>query len=297
MRLSPWALLAVAAIGCNKDKAGAGGGESEGGPAMLSAVPGLGAFLTGFEGEIDALFKEAGPAGKSANVAVFVKAGKLRFEVPEGLGQGPAMMLGPKAYVIFDSPGKKIDVVADSRKEVIVIDLEKSGQDLKGVGAPPSAPHGPQAAPQGPPTKLTKTGKSDTVAGYSCDLWDITSDHREGTVCVAQEGASWFSIPLTGIPTEHAWAVELLDGKHFPLRFVGYDKDGATEKTRVEVTKIDKKTLPPTEFEYPPTYKVVDLAQMLAPMMHFAGGMPGGMPMPGMPMQGMPMPAPAHSHH
>jgi hypothetical protein len=291
------ALLVATTMGCSKDKAGSSGAEEGGAAAApIAAIPGLGTFLNGFEGEIDAFVKEPGAAGMNANVAVFVKAGKLRFDVPENLSRGPAMMLGPKAYVIFDSAGKKLDLVADSRKEVIVIDLEKSGQELKGVGAPPSAPHAPQSAPQGPATKLTKTGKSDKVAGYTCELWDIASDYREGTVCVAEEGASWFSIPLTGLPTERAWMIELLDGKHFPLRFVGYEKDGSTEKARVEITKIDKKTLPPTEFEYPPTYRVVDMAQMLAPMAHFAGTMPPGMPMPGMPMPGMPMAPPAHSH-
>ena len=117
------------------------------------------------------------------------------------------------------------------------------------------------------------------------------SDHREGTVCVAQEGASWFSIPMTGIPTEHLWAVELLDGKHFPLRFVGFDKDGTTENNRIEVTKIDKHSLPDSEFTYPPTYKVVDLGQMLAGL----GALPGGMPAGAMP--GMPGGMPPHGMH
>ena len=76
---------------------------------------------------------------------------------------------------------------------------------------------------EGPKTTLTKTGKFDTVAGYKCENWDVASDHRQGTVCVAQEGVSWFHIPMTGIPTEHVWMAELLDGKHFPLRFIGYD--------------------------------------------------------------------------
>jgi hypothetical protein len=84
---------------------------------------------------------------------------------------------------------------------------------------------------------------------------------------------------MTGIPTEHLWAVELLDGKHFPLRFVGYGNDGKTEESRVEVTKIDKKSLPDSEFTYPPTYKVIDLGQMLAGLGAMPG-MPGGMPMP-----------------
>ena len=55
---------------------------------------------------------------------------------------------------------------------------------------------------------------------------------------------------------------ELLDGKHFPLRFVGYGPDGKKETGRVEVTKVDKKTLPATDFTYPPTYAVIDIEQM-----------------------------------
>ena len=34
---------------------------------------------------------------------------------------------------------------------------------------------------------------------------------------------------LNGVPTEHLWMAELLDGKHFPLRFVGYGPDGVKE--------------------------------------------------------------------
>jgi hypothetical protein len=307
--LAAVALLTLSTgVGCNPFSKASSGDEGGAAAAAASpALPGLGAFLTGFEGEIDAVVKETKPgaAPQDLALAVFVKNGKLRIDLPEKLAQGPAAMLGPKAYGIFDSAAKKVYLVADARKEVIVIDLEKSGEQLKGVGKPPEMPHAERpAAPERPPSKITKTGKFDTVAGYKCENWDIASDHREGTVCVAQEGASWFSIPMTGIPTEHAWALELLDGKHFPMRFVGYAKDGTTEDAHMEITKIDKKTLPPTEFEYPPAYKVVDLAQMFGGMMgRMPGGMPGGgMPggMPGMPgMAGMPgggMPPMPHPH-
>ena len=82
--------------------------------------------------------------------------------------------------------------------------------------------------------------------------------------------------------------IELLDGKHFPLRFIGYEKDGTTENGRVEVTKIDKKALGDDKFTYPPTYKVIDLSAMMQGL----GGIPHGMPhaMPGIP-PGMP-----HAH-
>jgi Domain of unknown function (DUF4412) len=277
-RLLLAASIALAAPGCKKStSAGADGGAT----SDNAATPALSSLLSGFEGEIDILTKETKPGATPTptTFSVFAKSGKLRAEVPEKLiGARGASMLGAKAYVIFDSTAKKIDVVSDAQRQVMVIDLTKSGEQLKGIGGGPSMPHaGGGSAPQGPPTKITKTGKYDTVAGYKCENWDITREHREGTVCVAQEGISWFSIPMTGIPTEHLWAVELLDGKHFPLRFVGYGNDGTTEENRVEVTKIDKHSLPDSEFTYPPTYKVIDLGQMLAGL-GATPGMPGGMP-------------------
>ncbi|MGH7435857.1 MAG: DUF4412 domain-containing protein, partial [Polyangiaceae bacterium] len=220
--------LAVAATsfatsGCHSSSTGASASGGEGGTASTSDLPGTGslnAFLTSFEGEIDvqATSHKGGPGGtpESMPLALFVKSGKLRADLPAQVLQGgPGAMLGPKAYAIFDSAAKKLYVVADTRHEVIVIDLDKSGEQLKNVGKPPHAPGAPSGPPP-TPTKVVKTGKYDTVAGYKCENWDVQSDHKEGTACVAQEGISWFSLHITGIPTEQAWAVELMDGKHFP---------------------------------------------------------------------------------
>lgn len=281
--------LLVGASGCSKLKTLEGHGDDGGGGTSAGSANPL-AFLEGFEGEIDVMARDAKPGATPTNVSVFLKSSKVRMDVPEEMARG--MPFGEKAYVIFDSPAKKLDVVSDARKQVLVIDLNKSGEQLKGFGggAPhPGMPHGPGGEPEHP-TKLTKTGKYDTVAGYKCENWDITSDHREGTVCVAQQGVSWFSIPMTGIPTEKLWMAELLDGKHFPLRYVAYQKDGTTEESRVEVTKIDKKTLPDSEFQYPPTYRVTDLAQLFQGMGAMPGmaGMPGGPYPHGMPAHPMP---------
>lgn len=279
MRTLPVALAAAlvfASLGCKKSE-----GPADAGPGAAGAGgPSLG-FLKGFEGEIDAFHKDNKPGAQPVPFEVFVKSDKLRFEVPEKLAASSGVnMFGPKAYLIFDSPAKKLYIVSDTQKQVVVVDLNKSGDQFKGLSSRPSpgSPARP-ASPEGPKTTLTKTGQWDTVAGYKCENWDMKSDHREGTVCVAQEGASWFSIPMTGIPTERAWMAELLDGKHFPLRFVAYEKDGATEESRIEVTKIDKKTLPASEFEYPPAYKVTDLSQILAGL----GAMGSGFPMPPFP--------------
>jgi hypothetical protein len=295
------ALALATSTSCSKPKADSGDGGSASGSASSEAPSGAGplagaslSMLTsGFEGEIDAFTQKAG--GAQTPLTVFLKGDKVRFELPEDLAKNAGQFLGEKAYGILDSAAKKLYVVSDAKKQAILIDLN-SGKPLGSFG--PHA-HGPGGSPATPPSKITKTGKYDTVAGYKCENWDIASDHdgtspaspergqhlKEGTICVAQQGVSWLSLPLSAIPSERAWAAELVDGHHFPLRFIGYQKDGTTEETRVEVTKIDKKSLQDSEFQVPPGYNVMDLEKM------FAGipGMPPGMAMPpGFPSGGFP---------
>lgn len=271
--------LVLALTNCGRQKEAVGQGGSDGGGPSLASTPAAAAslaFLNTFEGEIDLAVTNKEATTPTA-MDFLVKNGKVRVDLPDKLSAGTP--LGGKAYALLDTSAKKLAVVSDARKEVITIDLNTSGEKLKGLGAPPGGSAG--GAPQGPKTSLTKTGKFETVAGYKCEDWDITSDHREATACVAEEGASWFQIPLTGIPTERLWMAELFDGKHFPLRVVGYDKAGA-ETGRLEVTNIQKKSVAATQFEYPPTYRVIDLAELMGAMGSMPG-MPGGMPMPGMP--------------
>jgi hypothetical protein len=259
------------ACGCGKPKSSAEDGDIVAAPIADNSL----ALLKGFEGEIDAVVKGSKPGEAPMPIEIFVKSDKVRVDLPDKLAQG-ATFVGPKAYVLFDSPAKKLTIVSDEQKQALVIDLTKSGEQLKGfkgIGGP--SPHGGSAA-QRPTRKLIKTGKFDTVAGRQCENWDVTSDHREGTICVAHQGVSWFTIPMTGIPSEHLWMTELFDGNHFPLRFVGYAEDGATEKSRIEVTKIDKKTPAASQFEYPPSYRVVDLAQMFQGL----AGLSSALPMP-----------------
>ena len=273
---------------CSKKEAPSGAPAGEG-KAAPAASGGLGlAFLNGFEGEIGLLFKDASKGSKpTPPLALMIKDNKLRIELPPDVAASNGM---GKGYAVINTPEKKLYAVLEDKKQVVLIDLDKAGEQLKtfSSGADPGA-RARKEAPSSPPPKVTKTGQKDTVAGYACEIWDVVPDTGEKmSVCVANEGASWFRLPLTGIPTEHAWALELLDGKHFPLRGVAYDKTGA-EKGRIEVTKIDKKALAATLFDIPQGYKVVDLQQMLMALGGMAGApvMMGKMP-PGMPPGMMP---------
>ncbi len=267
-------------------------------PGEAPAIPGL-ALLEGFEGEIDAQFATGKAGQPPAAIAALLKSGKLRFDVPEKLTANEGQrFFGPKAWGIFDSAAKKLSIVSDVKKQVVVIDLNTTGERFKNMSR--HRPPGPGGKTD-EPDKIAKTGKVETVAGRTCEDWDISGDRREATVCVAHEGISWFSLPAAALPSEHAWALELMDGKHFPMKFVGYDKDGTTENSHFEITKMEKKSVPDSTFEYPADYNVMDLDQLfqsLAGMrsgvgvdpaangggtMRGAGGTAAGRPTPGMP--------------
>ena len=252
--------------GCSKLLGGASG---DGG----AAVTGL--SLSGLEGEIDvaATAKETGKPDKVINVAMLVKGNKFRTDLPAGIDG--AEKIG-KVYAIVDSDAKKAFVVLDNQKEVIEIDLNTIGDQVKAMKPPTptrSGSAGTAEPPQYPP-KITKTGKTDTVAGYSCEIWEIQNtepgDKSKADVCVSQQGASFFHFPMTGAPAEYAALGELVDGAHFPLRGIAYGKDGVTESGRVEVTKVDKHTLDANLFVPPPAYKTVTVQEAMQGFMSAA---------------------------
>jgi hypothetical protein len=282
---SALALSLFALVGCKaKDQSAAASASALASGAVLpagaaSASAGLG-VLDGFEGEIgvSAKGKLAGKEGNAvpANFTLLVKDGKFRFDVPEGIAGAQAM---GKAYVLVMPADKKLYAVLDDKKQAVLLDLDKLATQAKAFGGA-SAHH---QSSSGTPPQVEKTGKTDTVAGYKCEIWHIVSAKSVGDLCIAEQGTAWFHIPLSGVPAEYAWAAEITDGKHFPLRFVA--SENGVEQGRVEVTSIQKKALSADQFQVPAGYAILNLEQMLGAML---GGMPGGMPgmppgTPGMP--------------
>src|SRR5436189_133746 len=84
---------------------------------------------------------------------------------------------------------------------------------------------GGAAAPQAPP-KITKTGHTDTVAGYQCEDYDITSnDGKRARVCVSEGAASWLDVVSHAVPGNLLWAKDFLNGQKFPLRMIAFETD------------------------------------------------------------------------
>lgn len=106
--------------------------------------------------------------------------------------------------------------------------------------------------------KATKTSRSDKVAGYSCDVYELVDSTAPSSpieLCVAS-GLSMVALGLSGpfaafASAGDAWGDVMSHG--FPLRVMMRDPGGKLLMT-MEATRIERKTEPDSEFEVPAGY-------------------------------------------
>jgi hypothetical protein len=293
-RAFPVALAATLLLtGCDKI-ASLGGGGADGSAPSSGSGGGLFSFLgSDFEGEITmALSEKAATKAKSMpqSVVFDIKKPKYRLDFT-GMANNPQLAGG--GSLILDPTVKKGYLLVHPQKMAMVIDFEKM-KAMKGTPGAPSlgGPKAPSGGPSSPPPKIEKTGKKDTVAGYTCDIWNITeSDGKRAEICAA-EGITWFDLSDLGWSSpELTAAAAITDLNHFPLRVVVYTAAGV-EETRMEAQKIEKKKLDDTRFVVPTDYKIMDLSAMMGGTMQPPGapGAPGMAGRPGFPPNVPPKP-------
>lgn len=276
---SAWpSLFFVLAVGCSKPSpapapsASAAVAAAPAAPSAADPVPAPVATsdlpaLDGFEGEIGwvASTKLAGRSKEPLNFVLRVKGGNLRIDAPAGV---PGFEQLGKAYLLGKSKSKEFMAVLEGQKQVVRIDLEKMKAQSEALAAKQKKALGADAKKS---PELKKTGRTDKVAGFSCEIWQIAEGGTpQSELCVANQPTPWFADVLPMVPSEYSWASELMNGKHFPLRVVAFH--GKEESMRLEVSRIEKKPQEAALFEPPAGYRVLDLEQILQAMMQ---GMPG----------------------
>ena len=266
----------VALPGCSKSKSSDSAVQSATSASPQTSSPT--ALLEVFEGEIGIIIKTGPESHEAKSVGPLnlrIKSGKIRVDAPTDIEQLKGF---GHAYLVIAAAEKKIFAVLEDKKEVVTLELEKLGEQLKQMK--PSLPAQPQAArPSAKPPKIVKSMRMDTVAGHSCHDWDIITERGKVTLCVSDQGVPWLSFPTEGLPAEHAWLSQLFDGQHFPLRMVMFENN--RESGRLEVTKLEPKALPAQLFDMPAGYRTVELQEAIRELMMASMGaasMPEGMP-------------------
>ena len=255
--------VAVLAASCRKAEQPASSSNSAtSGPSVPSSAVRGGEF----EGII--AMKIEGENQKGAEMTYFLKGQHTRIETkaaesPEG-----------QAVMLWDLEAAKMTTLIPSRKMYMTMDLKETAEGLKGATKEMKKSEGEEEAKF---PKLTPTGKTETIAGYSCEHW-LMGEKQEIDMCVAkglgyfgmggQTGGGFgsaknlmFNPKLLAAAAAHPEWVKFLQGGAFPLKLTAM-KDGKAQMT-MEATRIERKALDDSLFTIPPDYKELNMQNLM----------------------------------
>ncbi|WP_411278954.1 DUF4412 domain-containing protein [Gemmatimonas sp.] len=194
-------------------------------PRTLAAQP--------FEGAVTMRMSAKGANGlQRQEMEYLVRNGKVRVS-----------MGGPAGAMSLLS-------VPQEQKVYVLIAAQKSYMEMPIAGAASSV-----AAKPPTDAKITRTGRLETVAGYSCEHVTVASAAQTVDLCLAK-GLGGYVNPLASMPrsSEPAWQQMLTADGGFPLKVTM--ADGSVP---LEVVKIEKKKLANDLFSVPLNYTKLEM--------------------------------------
>ena len=210
---------------------------------LVVAFSAAGVYAAGsFEGEVD--MKMTTHNGKTMMMDYFVKGHKMRTQMDSDDGKF-------SGGAIYDVQTNQMIMVMDKQKMYMVSQLHPEkfhyGNDKH--------------------FKLTKTGRTLSILGHSCQEWDYTSDDDNGKVWMASGIGNWWAEEMAAqadkMPSDQRALVKAaIEQKLFPLKWESDDKSG-NEKSGMEAVKVEKKSLPSSMFAPPAGYKKFDMGSLL----------------------------------
>lgn len=220
-----------------------------------------------FEGTMT--FQVHSDQGAPKIVVASTKGTKLRLEVNST--QSP---MGP-VVILADGSAHTRTIVMTSQKRYMT--LPASAGDPMHMATPDQG--------VAPKFNFTKTGRSETVAGESCDVFHVTTErdgkNEEGEMCVGKgvglNTEAWQSLAGGNSTAMNAQMTAIRDaiGAGNGVLKVTSIKNGQPV-VAIEVTKIERKSLSDDMFVPPAGYTQMQMPQM--PQMRQGAG--GGQPTP-----------------
>jgi hypothetical protein len=239
-------------------------------PLLIAAtlLPPVALSAGSFEGKVT--MKISGPAEAPPQMTFSLKEGFSRIDV-----QGAESR---SAAIIFDRANEQMTILMLAQKMYMTRPLPKP----VATAATPGAPAAADSAP------VEKTGTTEKILGYDCVKYVSKTKDTTTEMWVTDQLGTFMGMgggnPMAGGMGgrrgaagprggggSQAWEQALSGLNVFPLRVV--TTGGGKETFRLEVTAIDKETLPASHFAPPADFQ--DMGAMMKGM-----GMPGGMGMP-----------------
>lgn len=188
-----------------------------------------------FEGKIT--MRTTSDDGRTQDMQFLTKGGKIRIEMA-GRG-GPGVM-------VMDQANRKMLMMMPSQKMYMEMAIPA------GVGQPPAG-----AASK---ADVTRTGKTETIAGHKCEHVLVKESAQTFDVCVAQDLGNFINPSLAnpmGRGSSNDWSAKI--GNGFPMRVSKGDK------VMMEVTKVEPGTLDASLFTPPSDWQKMEMPGMRPP--------------------------------
>jgi len=221
--------------------------------SLLFMVTSSVVFAANFEGVIHMKSTVGGGAeDRMGESDWYIKGDNVRTERRARSTDGST---GPRGGMIFNAETKKGYVIMPERKmymELSETSFEKTAEHLKDMKY-----------------EIVRTGKTDTVAGYQCDIFQTKSKETgkiQSEACAAKGlanmGAFMGLNRSSAVSGDFSKEVrQIIKEGYFLLRMVRKDDDGS-EKMRMEATSVEKKKLDNSLFMPPAEYTKLDMDAM-----------------------------------
>jgi hypothetical protein len=195
----------------------------------------------------------------SQTIEYSIKEGYMRMDMDAGSAKGTGAF-------ITDFKNRQIIILMPQQQMYMV----KAMADPSTVQRPPSA-----AGPTHPSWdgSFRATSTKETILGYECTKYEVTTSKGTTDIWATDQLGNFGGLSMGGGPRRSQapseWESAIKGSGFFPLRVVAME--GGQEKFRLEVTSIDKTSLPDSLFMAPAGWRKFDLGAMMG------GMLPGGM--------------------
>jgi hypothetical protein len=223
-----------------------------------------------FEGKVSMTMTSTSSKDGPQTINYSIKEGAMRVDIPNAKGGGA---------FITDFKNKQMIILMEQQRMYMV----RPFADPSTAQRPASTGAAPAASAHSSDSSFRDTGETETILGYPCKKYEVTTSKGISDIWATDQLGMFGGLSMGGGPggrrgqAPQEWESIVKGSGFFPLRVVS--SEGGKEKFRLEVTSIDKTSLPDSLFAPPDGWRKLDLGGMMGGM--FQGGFPGAKPADG----------------